>query len=209
MPNRFEFRANWRLFCQTLLFDYDFHVDPALVAFEHAADSLTDDIHTTRGKQLVLELSQAKYRELSDGYASLERKGEELLKVSVTLLILTASIYAVVRHSPWWIQLLLSFAWGLLMISTSIFALARRVSQHPGLPAPHALRLHLRQTFAPEDTVAGSISKTCEAIKIVTDIKAAHLNFALDWMFLGLLFLLIALTVAAWHGAIGAPPAIR
>lgn len=168
--------------------------DPVFIAAKAEADSFAPEMPVmVERRELLLEQATAKYLEKLQGYEALDRKREWLITFSMGAVTFLAAArqFAPKEASTYLFSVPFAVSMVCFLIAVLVLLCSRRVVRFPGRFTIQQLREGLAdERIVPEDWIAAALHKSSEALRVLSDITAAHMNFALCWIVVALVALL-------------------
>jgi hypothetical protein len=184
--NRFSVLHDPRLFFKTFINEPAPECDPIYVEQCQDADSFRQVLIGAETSKLLLEFARQKYSERLDSVNRLDAKRDAFAKFAGGMIAFLATAVKAFDVSP---HLPMKFSILCLLVSVVILLASRRTIRVPFQASIQSVRAGIGRVENPSDWIAGSLHKSTEGLRVVEDIIAAHLNFALCWLLLGLVAL--------------------
>jgi hypothetical protein len=169
--------------------------DPQFVAAEKVANAFTQRTLERETAKLLIDQANLKYAERLANFEQLDRKREWLITFGMGAVTALAAVTKVTSPPPSPAGMTaLACSLGLFIVAVLILVFSRRVTRFPGRLSIQSLREALsHEQVQPEDWLAASIHKSCEALRVLENRVAYHTNLALGFICVALIALIPAI----------------
>lgn len=201
--NNYSFLRHPVRFLLSFITDPDYETDESYKSQKAAADSFVQATLSPESRSLLLDFAKANWSDCLSNFRRLDDKRESFIKFTGgVLVIMSATSRSIQIGNVWYLQ----SACFAFLVSLIVLLLSRRVVGVPMLASIQSFRETMRdaelwnaskanagQPVFAEDLAAATFHKSCEALAVVENVMASHINFALIWMLLGMSLLIPAL----------------
>lgn len=179
--------VSWSDFFKSLVTDPQVLIDREYQVERERADRFKQEKLDPPTGELLLSYAREHYSEMVESVDGLNKKRDGLIKfVSGMIAFLFASIKAL--DVP--INVAFVFTFACFLIALMVLLLSHRAVSVPAQPTIQDIRQGIGLAEQPHDWIAASLHKSSFALCVFQDLIAAHLNFALVWIVIGLFLLL-------------------
>ncbi len=183
-----SFIENPFVFLQSLWVDPRHLEDEEYKRHKAKADAFEQDELSEETATLLLEQSRLKVVETVAGFERLDDKRDSFIKFSSGMLVFLA---AASRAFSFELNFPLKLSAFCFLIAAIVLLLSRRTVPVPATSTIQSFREGIGKVPQPNDWVSAALHKTCEGLKVHGNIVGHHLNFALFWLIVGLVCLVI------------------
>lgn len=175
-------------------FNVDVECDRRYVAAAKRADEFEQRELSPEARQLLIKHADAKYDERVHELELLDRKREWLVTFNMSAVTFLVGAQRFAAHPlTGMVRFFFASTVLCLLAAVAVLLLSRRVISGPSRFTIQEMREGVAHEgiSEPEDWLAASLHKTCEAYRCHQDAIAAHINFALCFVFAALFSLAI------------------